>query len=284
MEDGRRSISDKSLSRSFTGSRIDLEDKSFDLSHGQNRRSLQGNDAQDLSESESNDAGTELQDVEKQMPNSAESSQNEREKKDPHLIEWDGPDDPGNPMNWKTWKKWLYTICLGFMTFTITFASSVFSTATMVTAKQFGVSSEVMTLGTSLFVLGFAFGPIFFGPLSELYGRKIPLYTGYFIFAIFQIPVAVAQNLQTIMICRFLGGLFGSAPLAIVGGTLADFWDPIDRGIAICIFAGATFVVGTFAPIIADMVFMFILRVPSPVRLLAVSSPCRTWAGAGRST
>lgn len=86
----------------------------------------------------------------------------------------------------------------------------------MPTALLFGVSAEVMTLGTSLFVLGFAFGPIVFGPLSELYGRKIPLFLGMTVFAIFNIPVAVATNLQTIFICRFLGGFFASAPLAVV--------------------------------------------------------------------
>lgn len=40
------------------------------------------------------------------------------------------------------------------ITFCITFASSVFSTATFVAAREFHVSTEVMTLGTSLFVLG----------------------------------------------------------------------------------------------------------------------------------
>lgn len=73
-----------------------------------------------------------------------------------------------------------------------------------------------MVLATSLFVLGFAFGPIIFGLMSELYGRKRPLMLGYLAFGIFQIPVAVAQNLHTILICRILGGLFASAPLAIV--------------------------------------------------------------------
>jgi DHA1 family multidrug resistance protein-like MFS transporter len=102
------------------------------------------------------------------------------------------------------------------MTVCVTFASSVFSTAHKQTARKFGVSEEVMVLGVSLFVLGFAFGPIVFGPLSELYGRKRPLFLGMFIFAIFQIPCAVAQNLHTIFICRFLGGVFASAPLAIV--------------------------------------------------------------------
>jgi MFS family permease len=43
--------------------------------------------------------------------------------------------------------------------------------------------------------------------MSELYGRLKPLYFGYAVFVIFQIPVGVAQNLQTILICRFIIGL-----------------------------------------------------------------------------
>jgi multidrug resistance protein len=113
-----------------------------------------------------------------------------------------------------------------------------------------------MTLGTSLFVLGFAFGPLIWGPLSELYGRKTPLFTGFFIFAIFNIPVAVAQNLQTIFICRFLGGLFASAPLAVVGGALADMWDPVNRGIAIAVFSSATFIGPVLSPVIGGFVTM----------------------------
>ena len=109
---------------------------------------------------------------------------------------------------------------LGLMTVCVTVASSIFSTATMATAKQFGVSQEVMVFGTSLFVLGFAFGPIVFGPLSELFGRRIPLFMGFYAFAIFQIPVAVAMNLQTIFVCRFFGGVFAAAPLGIVGHVL----------------------------------------------------------------
>lgn len=162
--------------------------------------------------------------------------------KDPNLVEWDGPNDPGNPMNWPTSKKWRVTISLGLMTFCVTFASSVFSNATVPVAEEFGVSTEVTTLGTSLFVLGFGVGPLVWGPFSELYGRKVPLFIGYTIFAIFQIPVAVAQNLETIMLCRFLGGCFASAPLAIVGGAFVDFWGPVDRGVAICVFASATFI------------------------------------------
>ena len=101
---------------------------------------------------------------------------------------------------------------------------------------------------------GFAAGPLVFGPMSELYGRKTPLCIGFFVFTIFNIPVAVAQNLTTIMLCRFVGGLFGSAPLAIVGGALTDFWDPADRGVALCGFASATFAGPTLAPIVGGFI------------------------------
>jgi DHA1 family multidrug resistance protein-like MFS transporter len=75
-----------------------------------------------------------------------------------HIVGWDGPDDPKNPMNFSRSKKWTITMVTAFITLTVSFASSVFSTATIVTAKEFKVSLEVMILGVSLYVLGFACG------------------------------------------------------------------------------------------------------------------------------
>lgn len=101
---------------------------------------------------------------------------------------------------------------------------------------------------------GFAVGPLIWGPLSELYGRKPPLFFGFALFVIFQIPVAVATNVETIMVCRFFGGVFGSAPLAIIGGALADFWGPVERGFALGLFAGATFIGPVAGPIVGGFI------------------------------
>ena len=70
-----------------------------------------------------------------------------------NIVGWDGPEDPDNPVNWSTFKKCVVTCFYAALTFCLTFASSVFSTATVTTSKLYGVSTEVMTLGTSLFVL-----------------------------------------------------------------------------------------------------------------------------------
>ncbi|KAG9626441.1 MFS general substrate transporter, partial [Aureobasidium melanogenum] len=144
-------------------------------------------------------------------------------EEDSKIVTWDGEHDPKKPQNMPEMRKWMIVVSSGLMTFCVSFASSVFSTTTFVTAELFGVSSEVMILGLSLYVLGFAAGPLVWGPLSEAYGRTRPLFAGMIIFCIFQIPVAVAQNLQTIFVCRFFGGVAGAAPLAIVGGMFVDF-------------------------------------------------------------
>ena len=175
-------------------------------------------------------------------------------QKDPTLVELEGPDDPLNPQNIPVRLKWLYATLLGAMTLAVTFASSVFSTATNATAEEYGVSAEVMTLATALFVFGFGAGPILAGPTSELYGRKIPLFTGYILFVIFQIPVGVARNVETIMLFRFLSGVASSGPPAIVGGYLADFFPPVERGIALAVFAGTTLIGPIIGPIIGGFV------------------------------
>jgi len=178
----------------------------------------------------------------------------DKEEKDPNLIVFDGPEDPLNPQNWSPMKKYIQTLILGLATLVVTYASSVFSSASTVVAEQFNVGSVVGTLGTSLFVLGYAVGPLIWGPLSEVGGRKSPLMASYFIFAIFCIPVAVAQNIQTIMICRFFSGVGASGPLAIAGGALADFWEAEKRGGAIAVFALSTFGGPAIGPVMGSFI------------------------------
>ena len=89
---------------------------------------------------------------EKTAPSSPANGHAEKETN--FLVEYTGVDDPLNPQNTPEWKKWMYAVILGLMTLSVTFASSVFSTATQVTAIEFGVSNETMTLGTALFIVG----------------------------------------------------------------------------------------------------------------------------------
>ena len=79
---------------------------------------------------------------------------------------------------------------LGYTTMTSAFASSIFSAATSAVAAEYGVGQTVGTLGVSLYVLGFATGPTFWAPLSELRGRRLPIVIAMFGFTIFSIATA----------------------------------------------------------------------------------------------
>lgn len=84
-----------------------------------------------------------------------------RDEKSYLITEFDGPDDPDNPKNFSSLRKVLIVALTSSCTFCVSFASSIFSTCTEATAAEFGVSEEVMILGVSLYVLGFAFGKAF---------------------------------------------------------------------------------------------------------------------------
>ena len=142
-----------------------------------------------------------------------------------YVVEFDGPDDPLHPQNWPMRKKLGIAFVLGYTTLVAAFASSIFSAATRAVAEQFGVSTEVGLLGLSLYVLGFATGPILWARLSELRGRKLPLIISMFGFSIFSVATAVGKDLQTVFICRFWGGVFASCPLAVVAAVFSDMFD-----------------------------------------------------------
>lgn len=116
-------------------------------------------DASDGEKNRNDSNGNE--DVEKQSEDKKkDEGEGEDEEKDPNVVDWDGDDDPQNPYNFKPVRKWLIAVCMGLMTFVCTFASSVLSSAVMPISMEYGPGTVVAILSTSLFVLGFAFGPI----------------------------------------------------------------------------------------------------------------------------
>ena len=143
---------------------------------------------------------------------------------------------------------------LAWTTFNSSFTSSIFSTTVSALSPQFHVSSEVGTIGLSLYVFGFASGPCLWAPMSELYGRRLPLVVGMLGFTIFQFAVAAAKDLQTIMLCRFFGGFFGASPIAVVAAVFSDIYGNRTRGIAITMFTMMVFNGPLFAPFIGGFI------------------------------
>ena len=176
---------------------------------------------------------------------------------DPYVVEWI-PNDPRNPMLFSTSRKWLITLSVSITTLAIAFASTAYSGSVPQVIDRFNVSDEVATLGVSLFVLGFAIGPLLWAPLSEIYGRQILFMTTYAGLTAFNAGAAGAQNIQTLLILRFLAGAIGSSPLTNSGGVIADMFPASQRGLAMCVFASAPFLGPTLGPIVGGFAGEFI--------------------------
>lgn len=171
-----------------------------------------------------------------------------------YQVDFDGPDDPRHPHNWNTRRKLVICAGLAFSSLLTAWGSSVFSAGVPFAAKEFHVADVVGILGVSLYILGFASGPVIWSPLSELYGRRLPIMASFFMLICFTFACATAENLQTLLICRFFSGFTGSAPLTVVAAAFADMFGNETRGIAMCIFGGTVFCGPLAAPIISGFI------------------------------
>ncbi|SCO49733.1 probable fluconazole resistance protein [Fusarium fujikuroi] len=171
-----------------------------------------------------------------------------------YVVEFDGPNDPMHSQNWPLRKKLITAAVLGFTTMTSAFTSSIFSAATMVVAHEYNVGNEVGLLGTTFYVLGFAFGPSLWAPLSELRGRRLPILISIFGFSVFSIGCATGKDIQTILLCRFFSGFFGACPLAVVAAVFSDMFDNRTRGTAITLFSMSVFTGPLLAPFIGGFI------------------------------
>ncbi|KAI0809996.1 cycloheximide resistance protein [Xylaria sp. FL0064] len=181
-------------------------------------------------------AGQGKDDVEKGLP--ADKTATSDEENDPNIVWWDGDDDPENPYNWTTWRKVLNCGCISFQTFISPLASSIFAPGVPLVLEEFhSTSPEIATFVVSVYLLGFAAGPVLLAPLSEIYGR-LPVYHACNVgFVAFSVACALAPSLPALIGFRFLAGLFGVAPVTNGGGTIADMIPQKHRGTVLAVYS-----------------------------------------------
>ncbi|KAF1350249.1 major facilitator superfamily domain-containing protein [Delphinella strobiligena] len=152
--------------------------------------------------------------------------------KDETLAVLDIPqeEDPHHPRHWPTWKRWGLTVIYCSLQSFVTITSTSYISAEYDIGLKFPASTQVITLGQSMFILGTAIGPIFLGPLADIGGRKWVYVVSILLYAILNIGTALAINLPMLIIFSFLIGFAGSTALSNVAGTISDLFG--DRDIA----------------------------------------------------
>ncbi|KAL1980636.1 hypothetical protein VTN96DRAFT_3887 [Rasamsonia emersonii] len=174
-------------------------------------------------------------------------------------VWWDEPadQDPANPMNWSNVRKWTIIATVSFITFLTPLASSMFALGVPEVMRDFGSSSDVLaSFVVSVFVLGFAFGPLIIAPLSEYGGRVVVYNTCNVLFLVFTILNAVAKNMAMLIVFRFLAGFAGVAAITCGSGTIADLMPAQKRGMAMSLWSLGPL----FGPIIGPVADGFLVE------------------------
>lgn len=183
-------------------------------------------------------------------------------------VGWNGPDDPANPRNWDLKRKWIIVSVGCLFCSIVSLSFSAYSIAINDISARLNTSYLLAVAGVSLFTLTFGVAPLGLAPLSEvsmlavlnfflfidfsdsvqIWGRRLVYIGSAVVYTVFQIPQALATNIETMLVARFIAGIGGSTAVAVLGGTLADLFSNEQRGVPMAIFATVAFASTSVAP------------------------------------
>lgn len=117
-------------------------------------------------------------------------------------------------------------------------------------AKDLGAQLSSVQLSLASFFVGIAFGQIFYGPITDRFGRKKPLYFGLALYGLASFFCATTNSVDGLIAFRFLQALGACAGLVISRAVVRDLFQPHESA---KIFSLLMLIMG-IAPILAPVV------------------------------
>ncbi|UZJ53581.1 hypothetical protein CBS101457_002901 [Exobasidium rhododendri] len=142
-----------------------------------------------------------------------------------------------NPLNWSRGRKWSITLAACYMSSLISIAASAYSIGEDEMVVDLHTSHLLVVSGISFFTIAVGTFPLILAPVGEAKGRRYVYLISYAIFFLFSLPVALARNVETVLVSRFIMGAAGSVGSTMVGGTLADLWAVEERVLPMALFS-----------------------------------------------
>lgn len=111
-------------------------------------------------------------------------------------------------------------------------------------------------LTLSVYLVGIALGQLVYGPLSDRFGRKPPLYVGLTLFALGSIACVLAPNVEWLTGARFFQALGGSACMVIPRAVIRDHYDTQAAARALSLLMLVMGVAPILAPIVGGQILL----------------------------
>nr|WP_186972976.1 multidrug effflux MFS transporter [Bacteroides intestinalis] len=144
-------------------------------------------------------------------------------------------------------------ILLGMLTAFGPFVTDMYLPSLPVMGEYFNTSSSMVQLGLTTSMIGLAVGQIFFGPLSDRYGRRIPLQVAMWLFIISTVFCLFAQNIQQFVAFRLIQGIAGAGGIVIARSIATDKFSGRDLAKMLAIIGAINGIAPVVAPIIGGV-------------------------------
>ncbi|PQK10292.1 hypothetical protein BB8028_0002g06160 [Beauveria bassiana] len=135
-----------------------------------------------------------------------------------------------NPYHYSNVVKWFITFIVAFAAATTSLGSAIIFPALSETASGLHSTTTLVNLSVALYMLSLSFCPLWWSAYSETAGRRTVYIASFSLFVLFAIMSAVAKSMGTFIAMRMICGGAGASVQAVGAGTLADIWEPSERG------------------------------------------------------
>lgn len=122
-------------------------------------------------------------------------------------------------------------------------------------ARQYGVPAGVAQYTLATYFVGMALGQLLYGPVTDRYGRKPPLYFGLALYTLASLGCALAADVHSLIGWRFAQALGGCATVVVPMAVVADRFDQVGAAKAL---SRLMLVMGV-APILAPVLGSFVV-------------------------
>ena len=123
-------------------------------------------------------------------------------------------------------------------------------------ASFFETSASMTQLTLTTAMIGLAVGQLLLGPLSDKFGRKIPLIISLVIYIISTILIVYAPNIESMIVLRVIQGLSSAGSVVISRAVATDLY----RGREMTRFFGLLMTINGIAPIISPILGSLLLE------------------------
>ncbi|CAN5695047.1 multidrug effflux MFS transporter [soil metagenome] len=113
-------------------------------------------------------------------------------------------------------------LLLGLLSAIGPFAIDMYLPALPAIGQSLGADIGAVQMSLTAFFLSLGIGQLLYGPVSDMVGRKPPLYAGLALFALASIGCALATDIHTLIVLRFIQGLGAAAGMAIPRAIVRD--------------------------------------------------------------